>query len=402
MDNDLALRARARLAIHKSLWLLSDPNVGMLDFGFPERDDGLCTDEVTIRAHVNRKYGRSGGISLEAAVAEGRTQVDLSGMQIDGFKIDVIEGRYLPHLWNWRQPQQNSQRARRLDPMVGGISISDANHNSYGTLGGKVIDRASGREMILSNWHVLVGSWTARPGLRIYQPGRLDGGTSSDMVAELTRHAMAAGIDAAVATLTGRRELINDQLGIGPVTGVDLAFPGMRVTKSGRASERTSGIVDAVDGVASIPYTGGITRMIRHVVTIVPARGLGDVSRPGDSGSFWLSEGSNRAIGLHFAGSDLPERALAIDMQQVLDALGVDLVTRAAAEIRAAPTGTAWPGFTPAPPITPPVRPAQPPSPMRPSFPWQSREFYEPEPDEMPMSTYSNGNGRHHDDEAYP
>jgi endonuclease G len=30
-------------------------------------------------------------------------------------------------------------------------------------------------------------------------------------------------------------------------------------------------------------------------------------------------------VGLHFAGSDVPERGLAIDLQAVLDALNVDL-----------------------------------------------------------------------------
>jgi hypothetical protein len=32
------------------------------------------------------------------------------------------------------------------------------------------------------------------------------------------------------------------------------------------------------------------------------------------------------AIGLHFAGSNEPEKALVTDMQSILDALGVDVV----------------------------------------------------------------------------
>jgi len=44
----------------------------------------------------------------------------------------------------------------------GGISISDENYNSYGTLGGLVWDRVSGVEIILSNWRVLVADWNAR------------------------------------------------------------------------------------------------------------------------------------------------------------------------------------------------------------------------------------------------
>jgi endonuclease G len=50
------------------------------------------------------------------------------------------------------------------------------------------------------------------------------------------------------------------------------------------------------------------------------------VSAAGDSGSLWLDESTMRVIGLHFAGSNQPERALALDIQPVLDALNVDLL----------------------------------------------------------------------------
>ena len=42
-----------------------------------------------------------------------------------------------------------------------------------------------------------------------------------------------------------------------------------------------------------------------------------------------------QAVGLHFAGSDFPERALALDMQSVLDALNVDLAIGQLARPRA-------------------------------------------------------------------
>lgn len=50
-----------------------------------------------------------------------------------------------------------------------------------------------------------------------------------------------------------------------------------------------------------------------------------DVSGPGDSGSSWIDPGTNQAVGLHFAGSNVPEYGLALSMPQVLDALQVDL-----------------------------------------------------------------------------
>lgn len=43
-------------------------------------------------------------------------------------------------------------------------------------------------------------------------------------------------------------------------------------------------------------------------------------------GSEWLEELTMHAVGLHFAGSDDPERALALDINSVLGALNVDMI----------------------------------------------------------------------------
>jgi endonuclease G len=70
-----------------------------------------------------------------------------------------------------------------------------------------------------------------------------------------------------------------------------------------------------------------LERIIRHIVTIEPRLDFAEVSAPGDSGAWWLDQATGRAIGLHFAGSNFPERGLALDMPAVLDALNVDLLT---------------------------------------------------------------------------
>jgi hypothetical protein len=322
--------ARARLAMREAIRShLFDPNVGMVDFGHPEHDGQIAWDELAIRIHVKKKLDQP---VLEMAAALGMTNP--IPPCIGGFPTDVPEGRYRAHVTNPHQALNN--------PMRGGISISDEFHNTAGTLGGIVIDRATGAEMILSNWHVLVCKWIARPGQRIYQPGRLDGGTFANNVAALTRHAMPVNLDAAVATLTGSRPLIIDQFELGAVMGVRQATLGMELVKSGRTSGVTEGVVTAVQGTAKLTYDG-MTRLIREVVTIEPKRGSGEVSRPGDSGAWWLDQQTMQAVGLHFAGSDFPERALALDMQSVLDALNVDLAIgqparqRAVAGFRATP-----------------------------------------------------------------
>jgi hypothetical protein len=324
--------ARARLAMRAAIRdHLFDPNVGMVDFGHPEHNGKIAWDELAVRIHVKRKLAAP---ALEAASAAGMTNP--IPPFIGGFPTDVPEGIYRPRAAGWGPPRptRSSNLHQALNsPLCGGISISDEFHNAAGTLGGRVIDRATGAGMILSNWHVLVAAWTARPGQRIYQPGRLDGGTSANVIATLTRDAMSVNLDAAVATLTGSRPLVNDQLELGAVIGVGQAVLGMQVVKSGRTSGVTRGVVTAVQGTARINYRG-IWRIIRQVVTIEPRSGLEQVSAPGDSSSWWLDPQTMQTIAMHFAGSDFPERALALDMQAVLDALNVDLDTTRSAAAR--------------------------------------------------------------------
>jgi endonuclease G len=332
--HDKTTRARARIALDQAVRAhLFDPNVRMVDFGLPHRGRRLCEDEVAIRVHVRRKLAEA---SLARAEAAGQTaRVPPS---IGGFATDVLVGRYRPHFVyppparstsSWRRGAVlPATRASRAEPMRGGISISDAGQYTYGTLGALVFDRATGTPMILSNWHVLVGNWWARAGQAIYQPGRLDGGSYTDTVARTVRDAMPANLDAAVAALTGVRDLVNDQMDLGPVRGLADAAVGMRVVKSGRASGITSGRVTAIEGTARLWYAG-VERMIRRCVTIEPDVAGAQVSTGGDSGSLWLDADSLRAVALHFAGSDTPERALGIDLTPILDVLQVRLATSA-------------------------------------------------------------------------
>jgi endonuclease G len=57
----------------------------------------------------------------------------------------------------------------------------------------------------------------------------------------------------------------------------------------------------------------------------VPQSPKGEISRPGDSGSWHLNEDTHEVAALHFAGSNMPETALAIDMPRVFSTLDVAL-----------------------------------------------------------------------------
>lgn len=309
----------ARQALNQAVrgWLY-DPNVRLIDFGWREYKGMLIEGEPAIRIHVAEKIEE--GLALEAATEAGVTRGQIPST-IGGFPVDVPQANYQLHQL---RPPLPALRTGRFAPLEGGVSVANAQLRGSGTLGGMVIDRATGVPMLLSNWHVLVGFWQAQPGWPICQPGPLDGGRASDTVAKLTRNAMSANLDAAVAELTGDRRIINDQLGLAPVTGVSQAKTDMEVVKSGRTSGITYGRISGIEGTTKMTYAG-VLRLIRNVMTIDPRQAMAQVSAPGDSGSFWIEEESMKVVGLHFVGSDSPERALAIDMQPILDALNVDL-----------------------------------------------------------------------------
>jgi endonuclease G len=321
LDGKTLMSARQALREAVRGWIY-DPNVRLIDFGWPEHGGTLAEDELAIRVHVTEKIKQ--GPALEAAIQKGTTRGRIPAT-IGGFPVDIPQGAYRLHRW-WDPPvpPPAPPRARRREPMCGGISVANGRIRGYATLGCKVIDRETGAEMILSNWHVLVGSWWIRPGSPIYQPGPGDGGTDADTVATLSRDAMAANLDAAVAELTGARALINYQFDLGPVKGVDWAEPGMAVIKSGRASGITRGRVVGVEGTARMTYSG-VNRLIRNVMTIDPPDASSECSRGGDSSCAWCCEETMNVVGMHFAGSDDPERALAMDIQPILDALKVDM-----------------------------------------------------------------------------
>jgi hypothetical protein len=314
-----------RLAADRAALLyLNQPNVSLIDVGWRIRDrqGHQIEEKLCVRVHLRMTKPR--GLALEDYAAQYPERV-IDAQRI-GLPEELIdrpgEARYRLHQAN----STGGQRSWVWKPICGGISISNALDNTFATLGGSVIDRETGQPMVLSNWHVLASLWSASQDLPIYQPGRWDGGNVTHEIACLAHGALEKNIDAAVAALTGARAVVNDQLGLGPVTGVATPQLGMRVIKSGRGTGITRGIITGLAGRQMVPY-GVATHMIRHIVHIAQTPEGGPVSAPGDSGSWWLEESTRRAVALHFAGNDDPEYALAIAMPEVLAALDVDLIT---------------------------------------------------------------------------
>jgi hypothetical protein len=254
--------------------------------------DGRPTDQLAIRVHVERKRP-------EAEVAPEH----LAPTEVEGLPVDVLQ----------TNPEPQQSRDARFDPLVGGIATTNSTSLAgfVGTLGAVVFDRPTGAAMALSNRHVYVG--TGQAGDNISQPSSTN---PNDVVGTLTRWDL--GLDCAVATLNGTRGRSTsiESLSTGVVALFDPVI-GSEVTKSGRTTGVTSGVID---GVSATEFT----------IVPDPARPApgGEISAGGDSGSIWVLTGNHDAgIGLHFAGETstdpADERAWAKRLINVARALDI-------------------------------------------------------------------------------
>jgi len=204
-------------------------------------------------------------------------------------------------------------------PMKGGISIGHE-YVTAGTLGCIVYDKYTGEPVILSNNHVLANTDTptnnkAEVGDRIYQPGRIDGGT--EVAGRLLRWLPLEDyvtIDAAVALPTV--DHLDEILDIGEVYGIAEAEVGMIVRKSGRTTELTHGVITDIEVTIKVGYGD-------ETITLVDQFMTQHISDGGDSGSVLIDE-NNCAIGLLFAGSDF--YTIYNRIQNVCEILGIEFM----------------------------------------------------------------------------
>ena len=299
--------------------LMGKPNVVGVGVGY-KVVGGETTDIPCVIVFVQKK------VEAESLSAEQMVPADIQGVP-----TDVIESGPI-------YAQANTDKYR---PAPGGVSIGHYQITA-GTLGVVVRDNSTGERLILSNNHVLANSNDANPGDPILQPGSADGGTvADDQIGTLLRFqpivfggapqppgcnlaityaaignfiARSLGsdhrvnayrpqqegnlVDAAVARPLADQDVLDEILEIGAITGTVEATPGMPVRKSGRTTELTTGTVTAVDTTVTVGYGAGRTAVFEQQIV------SGAMSQPGDSGSLVVDAGSQRAVGLLFAGSD--------------------------------------------------------------------------------------------------
>jgi hypothetical protein len=324
-------KAESVLESVREEWLARD-GVTAVDLGFKWRQ-GQMSDQLAIRVHVTKKI-RAAELPAD----------EIFPKEIQGIPVDVIEATYAPQaLADTRTEAAIEGRGRRFDVAPLGVSIG-CRFSTAGTLGAKVIDLESGDEMILSNWHVLVGRRDAGAGLAAWQPGWIDGGThESNTVARLTRWVLGP-YDAAVARLTGDRQVTSRTLEGRAIEDATEARLGMRVWKSGRSTGYTEGFIDGIKMTVPLSYGAAGIHMLQRVFRIVPLPGASypEISIGGDSGAVWVDIESGKALGLHFAGEigNTPEHALAHDIEPVLERLAVRLPAQGGPSEKRPPAGS--------------------------------------------------------------
>jgi len=316
--------------------LLSLPGVTAVDIGY-RTEAGKFLDELAVRVHVERKLPDEYFINRKYDYFPKHKDLRDKKKKFIRLKTynvptDVIEGDYRPAqhpprpgmvLEKPKDPDVvNVNPRRRLNPLVGGISIGSPRAPS-GTLGALVWDNKDGSVCILSNWHILSGDLRVEAGTPCIQPGRLDQGRSTDVVARLKRWSFDRRTDAALAELTGSRHYCTGEiLGLPQqILGTTDPHLGMLVQKCGRSTGFTWGFVDGLYFSTAIEYSNGIVQVFEDQIHIAPVKPGDRMSEPGDSGALWLTgptqevyevdeveEKPYHVVGLHFAG-DLPHSA---------------------------------------------------------------------------------------------
>lgn len=253
---------------------------------------------------------------------------------IEGQVTDVLEGDFkaLPLLLKKSPPSIMAGGNGRTDkwrPAPGGVSCGHPLVTA-GSLGGWLYHGSD--IVLLSNNHVIANQNDADIGDPTYQQGVYDGGGPGDTLALLGGfHPIdfEGGdnvIDAAFSKVINPADVDWQTLGIttSPIAYKVAATVGMPVTKSGRTTEVTVGVIASVDWAGLINYgVKGVVKYVDQIYIATPGFIGG-----GDSGS-WLLQDKEGAdpdtiTGLDFAG-DQVGRCIANPILPVFADLDIDL-----------------------------------------------------------------------------
>jgi hypothetical protein len=305
-DKEAVERAKAIKARYAAA-LLKYPNVRGLGVGFKVKG-GQRIDTLALRVYVTEKVPRR---RLKPA--------DRLPREIDGLAVDVIV-RPL-HFRAFDPYHPSPTHAARYGTLLGGITVGVLGRGT-GTLGGGVFENRSLMDVILTNWHVACDEVDCSSGT-VLQPSEFDGAGRERQVGNVLRSVLNERVDCAILTLNGVAFLERTVLDVGPLGIAEEAELGMAVQKSGRTSGLTTGTITDIDADVDVANASGDSETFHHAGQI-EFEGDGGMVQRGDSGSLLL-DGNGNVVGLVYAGNEDGDNGDACHIQDVFDALGINL-----------------------------------------------------------------------------
>ena len=222
-------------------------------------------------------------------------------------------------------------RTNRYRPPFPGVSVGHYKVTA-GTLACIVKKQNDDAYYILSNNHVLANINEGTIGDPVFQPGKLDGGQTADIIARLADYEPLVFngdnfFDAAIARLETPFEQ-TDIPGIGRVTQTGVPVTNARVQKAGRSSELTTGQIVSKSIDIEVDFGNNRKMVFRDQFEIEGRNGeekVSGFSLDGDSGSLVVEAGSNKAVGLLFAGDETGS-SYASPIEPIFSRFGVFLI----------------------------------------------------------------------------
>lgn len=299
----LGAQAANEKAVARTSALPLGSNIVGVGYGAKVTSGAGVHDQDAVRVYVRAKLPRTSLLAVDAVPS-----------MVNGLPTDVI-------------PVGDVTALSR--PTACGVSIGHFKITA-GTLGCLVkrSNETTGDRYILSNNHVLANSNSAATGDNILEPGRSDGGTPNDIIAELTEfeplktNSEPNTIDAAIAKILNLADATPDILDIGSVQQpIMLASIYQSVRKRGRTTLHTLGVV--MDLSADIVVRYGTE--VAHFEDQLAINGVnGPFSDGGDSGSLIVDAVTRRAVALLFAGGG--NTTFANPIKWVLDRFNVEIL----------------------------------------------------------------------------
>jgi hypothetical protein len=269
--------------------LLALPGVHAVGVGYKEVR-GKPTDELAVVVLVSAKPGAARLLPTNAVPSELTITSPFDGRKVT-VPTDVRVEEPLIEAAHLTQADLIAL-ASRLRPSPGGVLIaSNGAGGGSGTLGGWAVDDASGRQVFISNQHVL-GSTV---GALVMQP--LFGGPATDQFGTVLR--TSSNFDATIGVPFTTADIRDEIYGNGSaIFEIGPATIGMDVEKTGVRTGHTEGRVDLLDVTTTSPCVRS-TSAFRVVATNPSVFG-----QVGDSGSLIMERNApagqtwKRAVGL--------------------------------------------------------------------------------------------------------